>query len=350
MADRSVGALSASLQALLDGDRRHAYLVILRDQYIDELETQLDRLCLEFLVRQQPAGVHLRFAYTAIQANKALERIGDYAESVASQALTLSSVEPLPSLAGIEKLGRLAIKMVSEAARALLEQDSALALKTMEMEQETNTLRNSINSELLEWSQSGRLPPAALGPLTTITRRFERTADQAKNLCEEVLYLCTGEFVKHKNAEGFRILFVDRSNSCLSQMAEAIGRSLRLPRFTFSSAGLAPEPIDPATSGFLSSRGIDSSAQTSKALDGVPDWGKSNVIIALEGNVQDAIAAHSKKTIVLTWSIPDPRNVSSSQAKQQAFASAFQSLESHLRDLTDAIIDNHNQQTSTQAS
>ena len=83
MAVLSERALRASLQALVQRNRQLAYGVILRDQYIDELETDLNRLCLEFLVRHQPVAGHLRFVFTAVQINKELERIGDYAESVA---------------------------------------------------------------------------------------------------------------------------------------------------------------------------------------------------------------------------------------------------------------------------
>ena len=42
-------------------------LLTSNQQHLDELEKEVDRLCLEFLVRQQPAGGHLRFAYATIK-------------------------------------------------------------------------------------------------------------------------------------------------------------------------------------------------------------------------------------------------------------------------------------------
>ena len=66
MAGRAERALKDGLQALVEGNRQRAYAIILRDQYIDELEKEIDRLCLEFLVRQQPVAGHLRFAYATI--------------------------------------------------------------------------------------------------------------------------------------------------------------------------------------------------------------------------------------------------------------------------------------------
>ena len=44
-------ALRDCLTALRDSNRTLAYSVILRDQRVDELEKEVDRLCLEFLVQ-----------------------------------------------------------------------------------------------------------------------------------------------------------------------------------------------------------------------------------------------------------------------------------------------------------
>ena len=220
MAGLSERALKASLRALVERNRQLAYSVILRDQYIDERETELNQLCLEFLVRQQPVAGQLRFVFTAIQINKELERIGDYAESIVRQVLAVSALEPQPPYAGFTALGNLSIAMLRDAVRSFLEEDPDLAWRTMATEEQGNTMRSAINAELTDLSRKGQLPMAALNPLMTITRRFERVTDQAKNLCEEVLYLCTGEFTKHKGGDAFRILFFDSNNACLSQMAE----------------------------------------------------------------------------------------------------------------------------------
>ena len=262
MAGLSERALRASLQALVQRNRQLAYGVILRDQYLDEKETELNRLCLEFLVRHQPVAGHLRFIFTTIQINKELERIGDYAESVARQVLAISELEPQPPHALFIELGELSIRMLREAVEAFLQKDADLASRTMPMEEQANTLRNSINAELMELSRKNQLPAAALTPLMTIARRYERVSDQAKNLCEEVLYMCTGEFAKHKGGDAFHILFFDMNNSCLSQMAEGLGNAMRLPRFRFSSAGAAPQPVDARAVKFMAEKGTDISGQT----------------------------------------------------------------------------------------
>src|SRR4029453_15183998 len=99
---------------------------------------------------------------------------------------------------------------------------------------------DGINTALMQQRQEGKIPLEALTPLMTIARRFERVSDQAKNICQEVLYMCTGEYSKHKGSEVFRLLFVDEHNACRSLMAEAIGNALNQSKFMFASAGLDP--------------------------------------------------------------------------------------------------------------
>jgi phosphate transport system protein len=340
MAGLAERALQASLQALVERNRQQAYSVILRDQYIDELETELNRLCLEFLVRQQPVAGHLRFVFTIIQINKELERVGDYAESIARQALAVSTLQPQPPYAKFIEIGNLGIHMLRDAVEAFLQKDADLARRTMEIEERANSLRNSINVELAELSRQGQLPAAAVAPLMTVARRLERVSDQAKNLCEEVLYMCTGEFVKHKGAEAFRILFLDAKGACLSPMAEGLGNALGQRRFIFASAGVAPQPLDERMVAFMAAKGIDVSKQTSKSFEQVPGWELSQVIIALGSGIREALPARPTKAIFLTWAVKDPSLVSGPpEAVQNAFESAYQFLETNIRELVGAILE-----------
>ncbi|MGO8927904.1 MAG: phosphate signaling complex protein PhoU [Limisphaerales bacterium] len=340
MAGLSERALEASLRALVERNRQVAYSVILRDQYIDELETELNRLCLEFLVRQQPVAGQLRFVFTTIQLNKELERIGDYAESIARQVLAVSALEPQPPYAAFTELGNLSVEMLRDAVRSFLEEDPELAWRTMATEEQGNTMRSAINAELVDLSKKGQLPAAALNPLMTIARRFERVTDQAKNLCEEVLYMCTGEVTKHKRGDAFRILFFDSNNACLSQMAEGIGNAMGLPRFVFSSAGITPQPVDARAVKFMAQKGIDLSRQTSKSLEQVPQWEQYQVVIALGAQAREALPIRAKKTICFTWSVPDPAQVEAPpDAAAAAFESSFHSLESQIRELVSAILE-----------
>ncbi len=339
MAGLAVRALKNSLEALVERNPQMAYSVILRDQYIDELEKEIDRLCLEFLVRQQPAGAHLRFAYATIKINLELERIGDYAESIARQVLKISSLEPQPSYEKFVAIANLSIPMLEQAVQAFVDQKPDLARSTMLIEEEADLLRNGIDKALMEQHQLGKIPLEALTPLLTIARRFERVSDQAKNICEEVLYMCTGEYAKHKGTEVLRVLFVDIRNACRSQMAEAIANSLRRPEFVFSSAGIDPHPIDPVTVQFLAEKGMDISSNKSKGVSQIPNLDHYQVIVALAQEAQRVFPPPPTKTVGLDWNVKDPSFVEGSPEEVRlAYEATFQYINTHIRDLVEAIL------------
>jgi phosphate transport system protein len=333
-------ALVSCLKALTQRNRQIAYSVILRDQRIDELEKEIDRLCLEFIVRQQPVAGTLRFAYAAIKINSELERVGDYAESMARQILMLSNMEEMSiPVERYAEIAQHAIPMIHNAVKAFVERDPELAKRTMETEDTVDRLRHALNAELVGIQQSGKIPLEALSPLMTIVNRFERAADQAKSICQEVHYMCTGEYSKHPGSEVFRLLFVDEHNACRSQMAEAIGHALRHPKFIFSSAGLDRQPIDAKTVQFLKEKGIDISRNGSKSVDQIPHLDHYQIIVALAKEAQRVFPPPPTKTVCLDWSVRDPSTLTGDPAAvDAAYEETYQFLHAHIQDLVEAIL------------
>ena len=342
MAALDAQALTQALAAFIKRDRQLAYAIILRDQYVDELETELDRLCLEFIVRHQPAGGHLRFVYSTSKIIRELERIGDYAESVARQVVQLSSMDVRVPTERFAEIVNQSVPMLQNAVRAFVDKNPDLARTTMANEPYVRQMRDLLTADLVEWRQQGQLPLEALAPLTTVARRFERVSDQATNICEEALYFATGEYFKHRPREGFRILFVDDANACVSQMAEAVGNNLHLSRLTFASAGVATGTLDPETIQFLAEKGLDISHYTTKRLHEVPQLEQVQLIITLSPRAESAFPRVPSKTLTLTWYVPDPTHVTGTPAEvRAAYDRTFTDLNNHIRDLAQAILGNN---------
>lgn len=342
MAGLAEQALCDCVRALQESNRQVAYSVILRDQRIDELEKETDRLCLEFLVRQQPVAGHLRFAYAAIKLNLELERIGDYAESIARQTLRLIDQQtPMPTQRFVD-IANLSIPMLRDAVRAFLTQDAELARATMAVEDVVDIERWDIHAEILRSVQEGRVPLEALSPLSTIAYRFERVSDQAKNICQDTIYMCTGQYAKHLGSEVIRLLFVDEHNSCRSQMAEALANSLRLGRFLFASAGLAPEPIDAYTRRFLQEKGHDVSRSLPKKIEQVPNADYFHIIVGLDKSAQKALPPPPRKVVYIDWALRNPAETKGTSAEiEAAYEEAYRFLQTRIHDLIEAVeVDN----------
>ena len=329
-------ALRDCLRALQEGNRQLAYTVILRDQRIDEMERELDQLCLEFLIRQQPAGAALRMAYSTIRINLELERIGDYAESIARQALKLMAMNVAFPMNRFVEIANLSIPMLHNAVRAFVEGDQNLARSTMKVEEQVDELRARTNAELVELRELNKIPLEALTPLMTIARRFERVSDQAKEICLEALYATTGEYHRHEGEEVYRVLFVDDDNACRSVIAEHIAKSLKRPGFEFSSAGIKPAPVDPRTVALMKDKGFDVSRHQAR---GIHDLESFHIVVTFSKETQKALPPAPRKTVYFEWHVDDPSRFGGAPDQvRAAYESAYKSLHAHISDLVEAVM------------
>jgi phosphate transport system protein len=343
MAGYAEEALRNSLKAYSENDRQLAYTVILRDLYIDEKEKEIDRLCLEFFVRQQPVAFPVRFAYSTVKINLEIERVGDYAERIARNVLKIMERPGDDVRRGISEIAELSISMFHDSIASFVDQDPDLARKTIETEYLVDSLRLTLNKKLVDMLIGQSISFDMFEPLMGIIRRFERVSDQARNICMEVLYMCTGELVKHPGAEAFRVLFVDDHDRCRSRMAEAVALSLNQPRFIFTSAGLDPEPIDNLTSEFLKGKGLEAPLSAPKSMAKIPNIDHYQVITAFSSEACKMFRQAPRKTIFLDWSVIDPSAMKGDQKDiKKAYEKTFNFIQSHVNDLVKAIIGNEN--------
>jgi phosphate transport system protein len=339
MAGFAETALKDCLKACIEFNQELAYVVILKDLYIDEKEKEIDRLCLEFFIRHQPVALPMRFAFSTIKVNLEIERIGDYAESIARRVLNMKEKPGDKVISGIKEMAELAIEMFHDSVAAFVDQKPELAKKAIEIEEAVDGLRHKLTSGMVQKMVDHSISYEVVEPLINIVRRFERVADQARNISMEALYMVTGEQLKHPGAEAFRVIFIDEHNSCRSQIAEAMALSLKQSRFIFNSAGLDPEPMDRTAVDFMKTKGFDLTHAVPKSVHQIPNLEHYHAIVALSPEVRKMFPKEPRKAIFLDWSIDNPCCKQGGAAeKGKAFEQLFQFLQTQIQDLVQAII------------
>lgn len=334
-------ALETCLGAIEQNDRQLAYAVILRDRHIDELEETLESLCQRFLIKHLPVARQMRFVYSVIKINTELERVGDYAKSIARRFLTVSDLGAQASYSKLIDIANLAIPFLRNALQAFSESDAELAKATREREKERaiDNLRYEIHHDLIQLHIQNELPSEALVPLVTVVSCLERVANQASNICEEVLYMCTGEDLRHEYQQVLRVLVVTEYDACRGQMAVGIGNALEPHRVLFSSAGVASQPLDPKTVQFMAEKGIDISGQNSKYLNQILDLKDYAVIVSLCEEVERALPSFSSRPVRINWEVRDPSKLEGTEEEiQAAYQNTYQFLERHIRELAQAVL------------
>jgi phosphate transport system protein len=334
MGNLAVSAVENAVTSVAQKNRQLAFAVILRDQSIDSLEKQLDRLCLEFLVRHQPAAAFLRFAYAAIKINLELERVGDYAESIARETLRLTKISAVLPMGAMRRISDLAVPMLRDSIHAFIEQDADLARRTIEGDEAVDLLRNQLTADLTQAFHNGEIPFDALIPLMNVVRRLERVSDQARNISMETIYMCTGEYAKHPGSDVLRVLFVGEHNAVRSLMAEAIATAQAEPGFVFSSAGVDPKPVDGATISFMATKGFDVGRAVPKNLIQVPNLDFQDVIVLLAPEARRMFPRWPRKAVLLEWLVDDP---AARDGDSAAYEATYAFIEAQIHDLVKAI-------------
>ena len=169
-----------------------------------------------------------------------------------------------------------------------------------------------------------------MGALTHI----ERISDQAKNLCEEALFLVTGE---EKPYKVYKVVFLDERNDAASQMAEAIARKAFPQSGNYSSSGSQPaEKLRSDMVEFMQGRGYSFADIRPRALDLLPEeLEEVHVLVSLEGPVTNFLREIPFHTIDLQWNLPKIPAENSGQG--QEWQAIYQALTLKIRELMQAL-------------
>ncbi len=299
MADLALRALEESVRALTTGDRRLAYASILRDSRIDELESLIDALCVEFIVRHIPVAAHLRFVHSVAKIVAEIERVGDYAESINRQSVLLAPDRPEIDYTTYEQLAGVSIEMVRQAVRSFLDEDVELSRATIDLDARANRLHQEIYQQLQKETPADADDLERLFSLLSVANRYERVADQAVNICNEVFYIVTGEVVKHRPATDQRVVFLSSGDSCRHLMAEGIARTIGGGRLEFSSIATDAAAPSPSAQALLVRKSIPAPEGQVPLLADIGDLTTYKCVVTI--GEAPKLPRVGFRTIVLEW-------------------------------------------------
>ena len=334
MADKVEQGLKNAVRALQTGDLELGAATILADHEINRTMREIDRLCHAFIAVHLPSAGHLRLLSSAIRANIGLERVGDYAVTIARVSEQL--VSPPAGAMGreLERIANEAKLMLSQAISAFKELNPEMARATMVMEQEMEYDLDTVYAELTANEDRERVKE--LLAVFVVLTHLKRVADQAKNLCEETVFAVTGET---KTPKVYNILFVDEDNSCLSQMAEAVARKTFPGSGNYSSAGREPAAaLNSAMAQFMEQRGFSIGDAKPKPLDLThQDIVEKHVIVSLQGPVKDYFADIPFHTTGLRWEVGTTPAAGDKTETSQRLETVYREIAVRVRDLLETL-------------
>ena len=188
--------LAEATKAVEEGDKELAKKVVDSDIEIDRLEVDIEEEGLKILALHQPVAVDLRVIVAAIKITNDLERVGDLARNMAKRGLSMKG-SATGRLAGVSTMAGQVATQLRHSIDSLVRLSVALAESVIVGDEAIDAM----NRDLQQRGEAAIAQHPAdahdLVQLMAVARSLERIGDHATNIAEDVIYLVTGDIVRH---------------------------------------------------------------------------------------------------------------------------------------------------------
>jgi phosphate transport system protein len=171
------------------------------DKVVDDLENEIEELCLNVLALRQPVARDLRVVCGILKINSDLERMADLAVNIAERAEVLSHVSPLPFRPDVTRLAATAKRMLRDSLDSLVKRDAVLAYSVWKADAEADKLYRELIGQAIQFMREHSDRIGDVMHLVGALRNLERLADHTTNIAEDVIFMVGGRIVRHHMRE-----------------------------------------------------------------------------------------------------------------------------------------------------
>ncbi|HYN85634.1 MAG TPA: phosphate signaling complex protein PhoU [Pyrinomonadaceae bacterium] len=190
-------ALRRAMHALTERDSQAARDVLAGDDRIDQLEVEIDRLCIDVIALRQPAARDLRFVVAVAKVTPILERVADHACNIARVAIDLNDEPQLKPYFDLPRMAEVASSMLRASLDAFTGGDAAEARRTIVRDDEIDVMYERLFRELIDLMVNDPAATPRAARLLFVAKHLERVADYVTDICELTVYMTEAAFIKH---------------------------------------------------------------------------------------------------------------------------------------------------------
>ncbi|HEU4593925.1 MAG TPA: phosphate signaling complex protein PhoU [Pyrinomonadaceae bacterium] len=192
-------ALQRAMYSLAWRDSDAAREVLAGDDRIDQLEVEIDRLCIDVLALRQPAARDLRFVISVAKITPILERIADHACNIARAAIDLNDEPQLKPSSDLPRMAEVASSMLRSALDAFTSNDAAAARAVIARDDEIDEMYDRTFRELIRLMADDPSTTTRAARLLFVAKHLERVGDYVEDICELTVYMAEASVIKHSH-------------------------------------------------------------------------------------------------------------------------------------------------------
>ena len=188
-------------EAMLTGDKELAYKVISRERRVNAFELKIDSDCEDIIALYAPVAIDLRFVLAMYKINTNLERLGDFAESIARFAGNLPVGEPIdPQLVKetrVEEMLSELLSMISLTKEAFEKESSEIASRIFLKDNLIDEINHNSTAIIAKYIEEHKGSALAGLYMAGVIRKMERFGDHCTNIAEELIFYLDAKVMKH---------------------------------------------------------------------------------------------------------------------------------------------------------
>ncbi len=202
----AIEMLERALDALQRMDVELAREVRRSDDRVDREEVAIEAECFEILTLFHPFAKDFRRLTFVLKVNADIERAADHAASIAkivvrlNESLPPGAVHPALPTALVDLCQRVPLTC-HRLLRAVLDENESAAREIMLQDDSIDKLERQLFREVLDYMKTGEQYHAAGLLLSRCGRELERVGDLMCNVAEDVVYLSSGQIIRHEGKQ-----------------------------------------------------------------------------------------------------------------------------------------------------
>lgn len=190
--------LDKAIRTFEDNDPEKAEAIVKMDEKINDLEHEVDKMSLMIITKMEPKAADLRYVLTASKIASDLERIADYAKSIAKKGKRGFAEEHTQHLGYVQHMGQELNAMLSSILEAFKELSVERALDVWHSDSNVDALFKEGVTGMKNCVEAEDLEGKGFISLLFTMRCLERVGDHITNIAEHIYFIKYAEYFAGK--------------------------------------------------------------------------------------------------------------------------------------------------------
>lgn len=206
MGDYCEDAIEYAVKSLNEDSNDMRMITYEKEKIIDDIEREIENICFNLLLRQQPVAGDLRLVSAALKMISDMERIGDQAYDIAEITAHMQRKDEPVCRDIIDRMSETSIKMVNGSVDSFVQRDISAAEEVIKMDDVVDNLFEDIKHALVEAAAENKEWSGYFVDILMVAKYLERISDHAVNIAEWVIFSITGSHVNESEVHGLKPL------------------------------------------------------------------------------------------------------------------------------------------------